>query len=240
MGETEYVQLSVDGAPMRAYVAWPDGAGPHPAILLLQEALGVNAQIRGVAARFAEQGFAVIAPDLFHRTAPGFEGEVMDMSVLMPLIRSITVDGLLADLAASHAWLTAHARVDGARVAALGFCMGGRAAYLANASLPLAAGVSFYPGGLPALLDRAASLSGPQLFVWAGNDRGIPPEQHRAVVDAVRAAGKRFVDVEFSDTDHAFFNERTDRYDAAAAEQAWAIALAFVRRALSHHTPTGS
>jgi carboxymethylenebutenolidase len=231
---TEWVELAVDdGSRMRAYVARPEGEGPHPGLLLFQEALGVAAQLRDVAARLAGEGFVVVAPELYHRTAPGFELDTLDMAVLMPLIRSVTADGMLADARAAHAWLIARPEVDAARVAALGFCMGGRAAWLANSALPLAAAVSFYAGGVaPPLLDRAATLSGPHLFFWGGRDPGIPPEQHRAVADAVRAAKKPFVDVEFSQAVHAFFNERTDRYHPAAAAQAWAIATAFLDQAL--------
>lgn len=238
MTSGEYVTLTVPDEPaeraaMRAYVLHPDGAGPHPALLLLQEATGVNGHLRGVAARWAAEGYVVVAPELFHRTAPGFELDALDMSVLMPLLRSLTNDGLVADVRAAHAWLVAQPDVDASRVAALGFCMGGRAAYLANAELPLAAAVSYYGGSIaPALVDRAASMHGPHLFFWGGRDAGIPPGQHRAVIDALRAAGKRFVDVEFSEPGHAFFNERTDRYDPQAAEQSWAMSVAFLRTSL--------
>jgi carboxymethylenebutenolidase len=230
----EWVELAVDeGSRMRAWVVLPPGDGPHPGMLLFQEALGVGPQLRGVAARWAGRGFAVIAPELYHRTAPGFELETLDMAVLMPLIRSVTAEGMVADARAAHAWLAARPEVDVTRVVALGFCMGGRAAYLANAALPLAAAVSYYAGGVaPALLDRAAALSGPHLFFWGGRDPAIPTEQHRAVADAVRAAGKPFVDVEFSEAMHAFFNERTDRYHAPSAAQSWAIATAFLDDAL--------
>ncbi|AHG92298.1 dienelactone hydrolase (plasmid) [Gemmatirosa kalamazoonensis] len=233
MTRSEYVDLKVDdGTEMRAFVVHPDGAGPHPGLLLFQEALGVNSQIRGVAERWARQGFVTIAPEMFHRTAPGFEADVLDMTVLMPLLKALTPDGMVADARAAHTWLVARSDVDASRVAAAGFCMGGRAAYLANAELPLAASISYYGGSIaPALLDRAARLHGAQLFFWAGNDQGIPPEQHRAVTDAVRAAGKAFVDVEFSGVNHGFFNEQIPgRHDPAAAAQSWALSVAFLEQ----------
>ena len=74
----EWVELAVsDGTTMRAYVARPDGK-PTRGLLVFQEAFGVNAHIRDVADRFANQGFLAIAPELFHRTAPGFEGSYAD------------------------------------------------------------------------------------------------------------------------------------------------------------------
>jgi carboxymethylenebutenolidase len=232
--ETKRVRLDVaDGTQMDAYVAAPSDAGPHPGMLVFQEALGVNSQIRGIADRYAEAGFVAIAPELFHRTHPGYEANAIVMEQVMPLVRSLTNDNLVADATAAHAWLAAHPNVRAGAIAAVGFCMGGRTAYLANAALPLAAAISYYGGSIaPALLDRAASLHGPHLFFWGGIDQGIPPEQRRAVADAVHAAGKRFVDVVFSDANHAFFNEQVDRYNPAAARQSWALAMAFLQERL--------
>ena len=71
--KTEYVTLAVsDGSSMRAYVAHPEGT-PRAALLVFQEAFGVNAHIRDVTDRFAREGYLSISPELFHRTAPGLE-----------------------------------------------------------------------------------------------------------------------------------------------------------------------
>ena len=227
MNQTISIKVG-DGAEMRAYVSRPAGDERRPAMMVFQEALGVNSQIRGVADRWADEGFVAIAPDLFHRTRPGYEADALDMEQIMPLIKSLTTEGLAADSAATHSWLTNQSFVDASRISAVGFCMGGRAAFIANSELPLAAAISYYGGSLGPLLDRAARLHGPHLFFWGGVDKGIPPEQRRAVVDAVEAAGKLFVSVEFSDANHAFFNEVADRYNAPAAKQSWALSRAFI------------
>ena len=78
-----------DSTEMRAYVSLPSSAGPHPGILVLQEALGVNSQIRGVADRYAQLGFVAIAPDLFHRIKPGYEATTVVMDDVMPLIQAL-------------------------------------------------------------------------------------------------------------------------------------------------------
>ena len=224
------IELSFDGESMQAYVAQPEKGENLPAILVLQEALGVNAQLRGVADRWAEAGYVAIAPDLFHRIKPGYEATQIVMEEVMPLVGALTNEGLARDCRASFEWLTQQPNVNGKRIAAVGFCMGGRAAYLANTELPLAAAISYYGGRIaPALLDRAPQLSSPHLFFWGGIDEGIPPEQRRAVADALRGAGKLFVDVEFSDANHAFFNEQVDRYNAAAAAQSWVLSQEFLR-----------
>lgn len=228
-----------DGTQMQAYVTRPDGPGPHPGIIVLQEAMGVNAQLRGVADRYAQLGFIAIAPDLFHRVQAGFEATELNMEVLMPFIRSTTPEGFASDTAAAYKWLTTDGGVELDKVAAMGFCMGGRAAFVANTVVPLAAAISYYGSGIaPALLDRVPKVHGPHLFFWGGRDKGIPPEQRRAVADAMRQAGKEFVDVEFSDCDHVFFNETVPaRYNEAAAKQSWALGIAFLADALGIPIP---
>jgi carboxymethylenebutenolidase len=231
--ESGYISLDVDGSEMKAYVSTPSGLGVRPGIMVFQEALGVNSQIRGVTDRYARLGFVAIAPDLFHTVRPGYEATEIVMDEVMPLVRSLTTEGLIADAKATYGWLTSEAGANPAQIAAVGFCMGGRAAYFANSELKLAAAISYYAGGLVGdHLSRASSLTAPHLFFWGGKDKGIPPEQHRAVSDALRAADKKFVDVEFSDCNHAFFNEQADRYNESASNQSWAIGIQFLRDCL--------
>src|SRR5689334_3852607 len=82
----EWVTLPVDdGTQTRAFIARPSGSSPHPGLIVIMEALGVNEQIRGVARRYAEQGYVAIAPDMFHRAEKNFETSVFDPSRFMPL-----------------------------------------------------------------------------------------------------------------------------------------------------------
>ena len=232
MGEITSEKTTVqvgDGTRMGAYCARPQGGGRRPGVLVLQEAFGVNAHIRDVADRLAREGFVALAPELFHRTAPGFEGPY-DFAAVAPHYQAVTVETLSADLLAAHAWLLERGGVPAGETAAIGFCMGGRAAFLADALLPLRVAVSFYGAGIaPSLLDRAPKLSGPLLLVWGGRDKHIPPEQIAAVTSALSAAGKAYVNAEFSEADHAFFNDDRPSFHPAAAAQAWALALQFLK-----------
>jgi carboxymethylenebutenolidase len=228
---TEKITIEVaDGTRMDAHLAKPHGGGRRPGLLVLQEAFGVNAHIRDVAERFAREGFVALAPELFHRTAPGFDGRYDDFASVMPHYQAMTTEGLCADLAAAHAWLSERGGVAPGDASAIGFCLGGRAAFLADSILPLKAAVSFYGAGIaPALLDRAPNLAAPILLIWGGRDQHIPPEQIASVTAALRAADKAFVNVEFSDADHGFFNGDKPVFHPASAAQAWALALQFLK-----------
>jgi carboxymethylenebutenolidase len=227
----ERIELAVsDGTKMAAYVSRPEGArSTTPGILVFQEAFGVNAHIRDVAQRFANLGFTVIAPELFHRTAP----EGAEFSYADPAFRShldaLTTEGLLADIQAAYDWLSREPNVDRDRIASIGFCMGGRASYLANSEVALKAAASFYGGGINNLLDRVQAQHGPLLMFWGGRDQHILPENYRAVADALTQAGKTHEQVVFSQADHAFFNDQRPAYEPGSARQAWALTLEFLR-----------
>jgi carboxymethylenebutenolidase len=230
-----YVQLSVsDGTTMRAWVARPKEEGAYPALLVFQEAFGVNAHIRDIAGRFAREGFVAVAPELFHRTAAGFDGRYDDFPSAVPHMKALNDASMGADLRAAHDWVRGSMGVE-LPIFAIGYCMGGRAAFLAALTLPLAGAISYYGGGIapnatnPGLLGRASGIQAPLLLFWGGRDKHIPPEQVRAVTDALRAAGKNFVNVEISNADHAFFCDARASYSPAAALLAWPLTLAFLR-----------
>ncbi|MFL5562792.1 MAG: dienelactone hydrolase family protein [Gemmatimonadaceae bacterium] len=226
---TSWVTVKVeDGTEMRVFVARPSGRGPHRAIIVMQEAFGVNSHIRDVTSRFAREGFVAVAPELFHRTGTGVEGRYDDFPGMAPHFKALTNDGIVADAKAAFAWLSSQRDVDMKRVAATGYCLGGRASFLANSALPLAAGVSYYAGGMPGVLDRVGALHGPQTFFWGGRDTHITDDQKRAVVDAFRAAKKTFTNIEFSQADHGFFCDQRSAYEPNAAREAWALTLAFL------------
>jgi carboxymethylenebutenolidase len=234
MIETEIVkdrvELTVaDGSRMAAYVARPKDGGARPGLLLFQEAFGVNHHIRHVAERFAAEGYVVIAPELFHRTAPpGFEGKYTDFPAVMPHYQAVTTETAEADVRSAYDWLRSSAKVS--NISSVGFCMGGRVSFIANSIVALRAAVSFYGGGIaPGLLDRASKLQAPSLFVWGGLDKHITPEHRRAVADALSAEKKIYVNAEFARADHGFFCDERAAYEPHSAQQAWALTLEFLR-----------
>jgi carboxymethylenebutenolidase len=232
--KTEYVTLAVaDGTSMRAYVSRPAGK-PRAGLIVYQEAFGINAHIRDVADRFAREGYLAIAPELFHRTAPGLETGYTDFSLVAGHMKALTDAGLGADTRAAHTWLKESSGHTGLSISAIGYCMGGRTACLAAMTVPLACSVSYYGGGIagspffPSLLDRFNDIGAPMLFFWGGLDEHIGPDQVTAVNNALRAAKKTFINAEFSFADHGFFCDARASYNAEAAAEAWALTLAFL------------
>ena len=153
---TEKVSLKIaDGTQINVYVARPSDSPKHPGLLVLQEAYGVNAHIRDVTERFAREGYVLIAPELYHRTAPGFEGKYDDIQSAMPHMKAMTEKGLIEDLRAAYDWLTNNSHVAPEKIASIGFAWAERASFL-PATLPLQASISFYGGNIaPALLPES-------------------------------------------------------------------------------------
>src|ERR1700679_1959654 len=112
-----------DGSSMQCYISMPEGKGPFPAIMVIQEAFGVNSHIRNVSDRITNEGYVVISPELFHRTAPiGFEGSYTDFAALQPHFQGITVEGLSADVKACYEWLQNEPSVIKSKIGCIGYC----------------------------------------------------------------------------------------------------------------------
>jgi carboxymethylenebutenolidase len=224
-----YIQLNVDdGTTMAAYVARPGGKDRHPGIMVFQEAFGVNAHIREVTERFARAGYTAIAPELYHRTGPGFEGSYTDFEANRPHFTALNNANLEADIRTAFGWLRNDPLTEGSRIVSVGFCMGGRVSFIANSTVSVTASASFYGGGIaPGNLDRVPRVHAPMLFFWGGLDKHIGPDAIAAVTGAFRAAGKPYVNVEISDGEHGFFCNARASYNRKAATEAWNLTLAF-------------
>lgn len=229
--KTQQVEVPVpDGTKMTLHWAGPSDGRPGPGIIVFQEAFGVNSHIRDVVGRFAAEGYWAAAPELFHRTAVHFESGYTDFSQVLPHMQKITQATLEADSRATFDWLKSQPKVEAGKIASIGFCLGGRASFVANAVVPLRAAVSFYGGGIaPDFLPLAPNQNGPILLFWGGLDQHIPAAKTRAVADALTQAKKSHVHVEISDADHGFFCDQRDKFNARAASEAWALTLAFLK-----------
>src|SRR4051812_39341453 len=180
-GATMSTVLETPDGAMDLYEAAPDGDA-QGAIIVIQEAFGVNDHIEDVPRRFAAAGYLAVAPALFHRAGGGTAG-YDDFAKVMPLFEGVSDDGVLADVDATIAHLEGQG-FDRSRIGIVGFCFGGRVAFLVAARRKLGAAVTFYGGGIvsgsplgfPALIDEAATLQTPWLGLFGDRDQGIPVE----------------------------------------------------------------
>jgi carboxymethylenebutenolidase len=202
-------------------------------VVVVQEVFGVTPWLLGVVKRFEAEGYAATAPALYHRLGTtSFE----EFEPAREAMATLTGESVLEDVDAAVETLG----VRRSRVAVVGFCMGGAVATYAGAMRELGAAVSFYGGavtearwpGVPPLVEVAPGLRSPWLGLYGTRDDGIP----NGHVDALEAAARLApvpTRVERYDAGHGFFNDSMpERHDAAAAEAAWPLVLAWLRQNL--------
>ena len=203
-------------------------------IVVVMEAYGLNEFIRETCRMFARAGYVACAPDVYH-------GDVIpysDRDGAMAKLRTLDDATVMSEVGGALDVLEA----EGARRnAIIGFCMGGRAAFLANAvhGDRLRASVSFYGGGIapaepkgrPPLLDRVPLLRAPQLLVYGAKDTAIAPDEHARLAQALTAADKRYTLAVFPDAPHAFATFDRESYREAQARAAWRTTHAFLDEA---------
>ena len=238
---SEHLTIQTPDGPMGAYLSEPAGTGPKPAVLVLQEAFGVNDHIRSVCDRIAARGYVALAPELFHRTGAGLEFGYTDFGALMPVFGTLTNAGLHTDIAAALATLRGRDDVDPSRIGVVGFCVGGFATLLAAEECDAATFVSFYGGGvlrtrpgisLTPIIDGVSKVKRPILFLYGGTDQSIPAEDVSAIDAAMRATGVTYEVVTYPDAGHGFACEARDSFHQPSNDAAWARTFAWFERYL--------
>jgi len=205
------------------YVARPARDGRFPIVLVAHENRGLTPHIEDVTRRLAKAGFVGVAVDLLSR-----EGGTrkLDPNDVPALLGKQPVSDFQAAL--KYAQAQPFARAD--RVGMIGFCYGGGVTWRVAVATPgIAAAVPFY--GLPAAAADVPKLSAHVLAIYAGRDQRINANIP-AIEDAMRANGKSFAKIVYPDVDHAFHNDTSDRYNAAATRAAWSETIAFLQKSL--------
>jgi carboxymethylenebutenolidase len=211
--------LEGDGS-FKAYVAEPAGAA-RGAVIVIQEIFGVNEGIRGKCDRWAALGYLAIAPDLFWRIQPGVEldpdvGEQMQQA--LGLMGQFDQDQGIKDIEATIR-SARHALPEGGKVGCVGFCLGGRLAFMTATRTDIDASVGYYAVMLDPLLHEKHAIARPLMLHIAGADHFVPPEQQKAVHDALDGHPKVVLH-DYPGEDHGFAAEMGSRRSPAAAELA--------------------
>jgi carboxymethylenebutenolidase len=237
MVETRTFELETADGPMAVYEARPHGDAKG-AVIVIQEAFGVNDHIEEVTRRFADAGDHAVAPHLFHR-AGGGTAPYGDFSKVMPLYDKLDDGGILVDLEATLEYLDQAGWRD-EQIGIVGFCFGGRVTFLAALRRKLGAAVGFYGGGIvtqrfpqfPALVCAAAELQTPWLGLFGEQDDSIPVEDVEQLRKALREASVATDIVLYPGAGHAFHNDQRDAYREAQAKDAWSRTLEWLDRHL--------
>ena len=225
--------------PMEVYDVAPDSKASH-AVIVIQEAFGVNEHIRDVTRRFADAGFHAVAPTMFHR-AGGGTAPYDDFSKVMPLFQGVTDNGIVADVDATVGYLR-RAGFDDRQIGIVGFCFGGRVTFLVATRRKLGAAVGFYGGGIVTsriplftpLIGDAGKLATPWLGLFGDEDAGIPVadvEQLRATLDRETKVVHEIV--RYPGAEHGFHCDVRPSYNEAAARDGWKRTLDWFRRHLA-------
>ena len=221
-----------EGGTLGGYLARPSEAGPHPAVLVFMEIFGINSHIRDVTERVAREGYAALAPDIFHRTGPGVELGYDDGGFAkgFELLNQLKSDEVISDARAAIAFLRGRDDVRGDRIGCMGFCIGGHMAYLTACETDVKATASFYGGGIAApeglgggasTLSRTGKITGKILCLFGGKDEYIPNDEVEAIRSALDEADVRHDTVVYPGAQHGFHCDQRDSYEAEAARDAW-------------------
>jgi carboxymethylenebutenolidase len=207
-----------DGGVFQAYLALPAG-GRGPGIVLLQEIFGVNPALRAIADWYAARGFAVVCPDLFWRQAPGIQltdRTQEEWQRALRFYRGLDEAKAVADSAAAMTFLRAHPACTG-KVGAIGFCLGGKLAYLLAARHAPDCAVSYYGIGIDTALDEAQHIRCPLLLHMAAQDEFCDSAAQTQIHAALAANPLATIHV-YPDQQHAFARPGGSHYDGVAAE----------------------
>jgi carboxymethylenebutenolidase len=241
----DWLTVATPDGPMRVYRVRPrpaDAVTPIAAVVVFQEAFGVNGHIQDVARRVADEGYLALAPDLFHRAGMDTV-DYTDRDTAMALINDIAPAQIHADAVAVLNHLRDAEDVPAQRTAIVGFCFGGRAAFTAATALPgLGGTVVFYGPGIAAgphaVLDRMSGITGPVMMIVGDADPTIPPEHIAAIRTAADSAGIDLRVTVFCGAGHAFHcDARPALYVADIAKQAWAQTIDFLADTLAKGQP---
>ena len=236
----KWVDIKVDGQNMETYLAQPMAAGTYPAIVVAQEIWGVNAHIQEVTNRLPAQGYVGLAPALFHREGPMTLGLHEEWDDALARLGRLRDNNLLADVRAAVEFLKAQPNVRGDRIGIIGFCAGGRTAYLAAANISdIKATVAFYPGGIlvprgegHSPVEQTANINSPVLGIFGEEDENPSPADVEKVEAELKKHSKSYDFHKYSGAGHGFHRDRAPSYRREAAEDAWGKAMAWFERHL--------
>ncbi len=224
---TDLLDYATNGSNASGYLARPPGDGPFPAVIVIQEWWGLNDNIRDIAERFAREGFAAFAPDLYHGEVTSEPDEAQKLMMQLDMPRASQ------ELVKAAEYLSQQPYIAGRGIGATGFCMGGGLALTLATDTPLIKAAAPFYGVNPQPIDRLRDLQGPVLAIYAEHDDWASASVREELQSAMAQFGKQLEVQVYPGTEHAFFNDtRQEVYRETAANDAWNRVLALFRSEL--------
>lgn len=221
MSETATIETLSGDRTFSAYVARPEGT-PRAAIVVIQEIFGVNPGIRSKCDRLAEAGYLAVAPDLFWRIEPDVELDPdvdTEFQRALDLMGKFDQDQGIRDIEATIHWIRRSEGV--AKVGAVGYCLGGRLAYMTAARTDVDASVGYYAVGIDNLLREKHGIANPLMLHIAGDDGFVDKDTQKAMHEGLDDHPKVTLH-DYPGLDHGFateFGKRRDEQGATLADE---------------------
>lgn len=233
--KTLTVSIPVGNQGMAMHTAWPGGDGPFATIVMIMHAGGVDTFVQAMVARLVEAGYFVAAPDLYHRL-DARQGDGLER------MKHLRDSEVALDVNATVEYLRDHTLVDAKRLGVIGFCMGGRVAYLMAALNPhFRAAVAYYGGNIlepwgdgPSPFSLSENLHCPLLFHFGADDNNPSPDDMATLEQELTRLGKAHEFYSYAGAGHAFLNfANPQRYRETATQTSWPRTLDFFNRHLA-------
>ena len=235
MIDSSWQEIESDNSTMRLHVSVPAGSGPFPGLVVIQHQGGVDEFVQNMTQRLAEAGYVAAAPDLYHRDGPDCKDDLVTRRSRLGDRRIIN------DVNATVAFLQRQPAVGSSRLGVIGFCMGGRIAYLMAAAVPaFKAAVAYYAGNafrawgrdIPSPFERTAEIHCPILGHFGAEDKNPSPEDMQKLAAELTRFHKAHEFYSYPNAGHAFMDNTKESYRRHADEASWPRTLDFLNRHL--------
>lgn len=228
-----YIDASDGSGQFGAYVAAPNTANA-PTVIVIQEIFGVSTQMRAVADAYAKEGFLAICPDLFWRQEPGImltDTSEAEWQKAFALMGAFDADKGIEDIQATIDAAKNHSASNG-KVGTVGFCLGGKLAYLSACKTSALANVGYYGVGLDGMLEDAKSIQG-ALVLHIAEEDGFTDKKAQKTIHAALDSVDTITLYDYPGVDHAFARPDGTNFDAASADLANERTYDFFRKYLA-------